>query len=181
MGLLTFGINLTLDGRFDHRGVAPDDEVFRYWTRLMDSAGGMLWGRTVYELMESHWPAVARDPKASRLDRDWARKLDAKDKFVLSTTRRDFPWRNTYRVEGELAGAIKRLKKRTPRGLLLGSPNLARELHRLGLIDEYLLVVHPVVAGHGPTLFTDWRESPLKLIETKRFKSGVLALRYRRA
>lgn len=180
MGLLTFGINLTLDGRYDHRDAVPDDELFRYWIRQMDAAGGMLWGRTVYELMENYWPAVARDPKAKRLDREWARKLDAKDKFVLSTTRRDFPWRNSYRVEGGLAEAIKRLKKRTPRGLLLGSPNLAKELHRLGLIDEYLFVVRPVVAGQGATLFTDWRASRLKLVEAKRFKSGVMALRYRR-
>jgi dihydrofolate reductase len=181
MGLLTFAINVTLDGCCDHRAGAPDDELFRYWIRLMDSAGGMLWGRTVYELMESYWPAVARDPKAKPLDRLWARKLDAKDKFVLSASRRDFPWANTYRLEGELAGAIKDLKKRTPRGLLLGSPNLAKGLHKLGLIDEYLLVVHPIVAGHGPTLFGDWPASRLKLVETKRFKSGVMALRYRRA
>lgn len=180
MGLLTFATNVTLDGCCDHRAAAPDDELFRYWIRQMDAAGGMLWGRTVYELMENHWPAVARDPKAARLEREWARKLDAKDKFVLSTSRRDFPWGNTYRVEGDLAEAIQRLKERTPRGLLLGSPNLAKELHRLDLIDEYLFVVHPVVAGHGPTLFADWRASPLKLAETKRFKSGVMALRYRR-
>jgi len=180
MGLLTFGVNVTLDGCFDHEAAAPDDQLFRYWIRLMDSAGGMLWGRTVYELMENHWPAVARDPKASRLDREWARKLDAKDKFVLSTTRRDFPWANTHHVKGGLAAAIKRLKKRTPRGLLLGSPNLAKELHKLGLIDEYLFVVHPGVAGRGPALFTSWKASGLKLVETKRFKSGVMALRYKR-
>jgi dihydrofolate reductase len=181
MGLLTFAINVTLDGCCDHRAAAPDAQLFRYWIRQMDAAGGMLWGRTVYELMEKHWPAVARDPNAARLDREWARKLDAKDKFVLSRSRRDFPWVNTRRVEGELAGAIARLKKRTPRGLLLGSPNLAKQLHRLGLIDEYLFVVHPVVAGHGPALFEDWRASRLTLAETKRFESGVMALRYRRA
>lgn len=180
MGLLTFGINVTLDGCCDHRAGMPDDEVFRYWTRLMDSAGGMLWGRTVYELMENHWPAVARDPKAPRLQRDWALKLDAKPKYVVSARRRDFPWSNTHRVEGDLGSAIKDLKKRTPRGLLAGSPALSKELHRLGLIDEYLLVVHPVMAGHGPTLFADWRASRLKFIAAKRFKSGVVALRYRR-
>ena len=180
MGLLTFAINVTLDGCCDHHAAAPDDELFRYWIRLMDSAGGMLWGRTVYELMENYWPAVACDPKAARLERIWARKLDAKDKYVLSTTRRDFPWRNTHRVEGELAAAIKRLKKSTPRGLLLGSPNLARGLHALGLIDEYLFVVHPIVAGRGPALFVDWRASRLKLAQAKSFKSGVMALRYRR-
>ncbi len=178
MGLLTFATNVTLDGCCDHRAAAPDDELFRYWIRQMDAAGGMLWGRTVYELMENYWPTVARDPNAAPLKRRWARKLDAKDKFVLSASRRASPWANTRRVEGELAGAIKLLKKRTPRGLLLGSPNLAKELHRLGLIDEDLFVVHPVVAGHGPALFSDWRASPLKLAETKRFKSGVVALRY---
>lgn len=180
MGLLTFAINVTLDGCCDHRVGIPDAQLFRYWIRLMDAAGGMLWGRKVYELMENHWPAVARDPKASRLDREWARKLDAKEKFVLSASRRDYPWSHTHRVAGGLAGAIRRLKKRTPRGLLLGSPNLAKQLHRLELIDEYVFVVHPIVAGHGPMLFMDWRASRLKLVETKRFKSGVMALRYRR-
>jgi dihydrofolate reductase len=180
MGLLTFGINVTLDGCCDHRAMIPDDEVFRYWNRLMDAADGFLWGRAVYELMENYWPAVARDPKASRQDRDWARKLDAKPKYVVSATRRDFPWSNSHHVEGALAGAIKNLKKRAPRGLLAGSPTLSKELHRLGLIDEYRLIVHPIVAGHGPTLFTDWRAGPLKFVDAKRFKSGVTALRYRR-
>jgi dihydrofolate reductase len=180
MGLLTFTINITLDRCYDHRAAAPDDELFRYWIRQMDATGGMLWGRTVYELMENYWPAVARDPKATRLDREWARKLDAKDKYVLSNSRRDFPWANTHHVEGQLASAIKRLKKRTPRGLLLGSPNLAKELHRLGLIDEYLFVIHPTVAGRGPTLFLGWKASGLKLAAVKRFKSGAMALRYRR-
>jgi dihydrofolate reductase len=181
MGLLTFGINVTLDGRFDHRAVAPDDELFRYWIRLMDASGGMLWGRTVYELMEDYWPAVARDPKASRLSREWARKLDAKPKHVVSRTRRDFPWSNTRRVTGGLAGAVARLKRRTPRGLLLGSPSLAEQLHRLGLIDEYRIVVHPVIAGRGPVLFQGWREGRLRFLGSRRFKSGVTVLRYARA
>ena len=180
MGLLTFGLNVTLDGCCDHRAGIPDDDLFRYWTRLMDAAGGMLWGRKVYELMEDAWSAVARDPKAPRLHREWARKLDAKPKYVVSSTRRDFPWSHTHRVEGNLARAIKELKKRTPCGLLVGSPTLSKELHRLGLIDEYRLVVHPILAGHGPFLFVDWRASRLKLVDAKRFKSGAVALRYRR-
>jgi dihydrofolate reductase len=180
MGLLTFALNVTLDGCCDHRVTIPDDELFRYFTRLMDAAGGMLWGRTTYELMESYWPAVARDPKATRLDREWARKLDAKPKYVVSTTRRDFPWSNTHRVEGDLAKAIAALKKRTPRGLLAGSPMLSAELQRLGLIDEYRFVVHPILAGRGPTLFAGLRPSSrLKFVDLKRFKSGVTALRYR--
>ena len=180
MGLLTFGINVTLDGCCDHRAGAPDDEEFRYWTRLMDKAGGVLWGRAVYELMEDAWPKVARDPKAPRLFREWALKLDAKPKHVVSATRSDFSWNNTYLVKGNLADSIKALKKRTPHGLLAGSPTLSKELHRLGLIDEYLLVVHPKVAGHGPTLFVDWLAAGLKFVDAKRFRSGVVALRYRR-
>jgi dihydrofolate reductase len=181
MGLLTFATNMTLDGCCDHRAVAPDNEVFRYWTRLMHGAGGMLWGRKVYELMEDYWPAVARDPKAPRLQRDWAHKLDAQVKYVVSAKRRDFTWSNTRRVTGPLARAVRALKRRTPRGLLAGSPMLSKELDRLGLVDEYLLVVHPVVAGHGPYLFLDWRAARLRLVQTKRFESGVVALRYRRA
>jgi dihydrofolate reductase len=181
MGLLTFALNVTLDGCCDHREGIADDEHLRYWTRLMDAAGAMLFGRVVYELMESHWPAVARDAKAPRTHQEWARKLEEKPKYVVSTTRRDYPWRNSYHVEGGLSAAVKALKKRTPRGLLVGSPTLSAELERRGLIDEYRFVIHPIVAGHGPTVFAGLQPSTrLKLVDSKRFRSGVMALHYRR-
>ena len=170
-----------MDGCCDHRAAIADDELLRYFTRLMGAAGGMLYGRTTYELMESYWPAVARDPKASRSDREWARKLDAKPKFVVSTTRRDFPWSNTHLVEGHLTQAVKALKKATPRGLLVGSPKLSAALQRLDLVDEYRFVVHPVVAGHGPFLFSGLQPSlRLKFVTATRLKSGIVALHYRR-
>src|SRR3954471_18755689 len=97
MGLLTFALNVTLDGCCDHREAIADDALLRYYTRLMAAAGGMLFGRVTYEMMESAWPAVARDPKAPAAFRAWARKLEAKPKYVVSTTRRDFPWNNTFR------------------------------------------------------------------------------------
>jgi dihydrofolate reductase len=181
MGLLTFALNVTLDGCCDHREMTADDALLRYYTRLMDGAGGMLWGRTTYELMESAWPAVARDPNARPAFRAWARKLDAKPKHVVSTTRRDFPWSNTCRVDGNLREAIAALKRRTARGLLVGSPTLSAALEQMGLIDEYRLAVHPVVAGHGPTLFAGLRPSlRMKLLDARRFESGVMALHYRR-
>jgi dihydrofolate reductase len=181
MGLLTFALNVTLDGCCDHRAGLADDALLRYYTRLMDGAGAMLFGRTTYELMESAWPAVARDPKARPAFRAWARKLEAKPKHVVSTTRRDFPWSNTFRVDGNLREAIAALKRRTPRGLLVGSPALSAALEQMGLIDEYRIAVHPVLAGHGPTLFSGLSApSRLKLVDTKRLKSGVMALRYRR-
>jgi len=181
MGLLTFALNVTLDGCCDHREGIADDALHRYYTRLMDAAGGMLFGRVTYELMESAWPEVARDPRARPASRAWARKLEAKPKYVVSTTRRDFPWSNTFRVDGDLHEAIVALKRRTPRGLIVGSPTLAAALEQMGLIDEYRLAVHPVLAGHGPTLFAGLSLSArMKLLETRRFESGVIALRYRR-
>ncbi len=181
MGLLTFALNVTLDGCNDHRAGIADDEMLDHFTRLMDSAGAMLFGRITYELMESAWPAVARDENAPRASREWAQKLEAKPKYVVSTSRRDFPWNNTFRVEGELHDAIKELKEKTPRGVLVGSPTLSAALERMALIDEYRLVVHPVLAGHGPTLFQgSERSRRLELVSTNRLKSGVMALHLRR-
>ena len=181
MGLLTFGLNVTLDGCYDHREGIADDELHDYFTQLMGGAGAMLYGRITYELMESAWPAVARDEKAPRAMREWARKLEAKPKYVVSASRRDFPWNNTFRVEGDLREAVRQLKEKTPRGVLVGSPMLSAALERLGLIDEYRIVVHPVLAGHGPTLFQGLERSRrLELVSTNRLKSGVMALHYRR-
>lgn len=181
MGLLTFAINVTLDGCCDHRVGVVDDEMHRYWTRVMDASGAMLFGRRTYELMEDAWPQVARDPKAKPADRNWARKLEAKPKHVVSTTRRDFPWHNTHRVEGDLARAVTALKEATPNGVLVGSPHLSAELQRLDLVDEYRFVVHPVVAGHGPYLFAGLQPSArLEFVATKKLKSGIVVLHYRR-
>jgi dihydrofolate reductase len=181
MGVVTFAINVTLDGCFDHREMVADDQLLRFWTQVMDAAGATLYGRTTYELMEDAWPAVAHDEKAPRVMRDWARKLEAKPKYVVSTSRRDFRWSNTFHVEGDLREAVKRLKRKTPRGVLVSGPTLAAALEQVGLIDEYLLVVHPVLACHGPTLFQGFeRPKRLDLVATKRLKSGVMALHYRR-
>jgi dihydrofolate reductase len=181
MGRLTFALNVTLDGCCDHRAGVADDEMLRYWTRVMDGAGAMLFGRVTYEMMEDAWPRVARDPKANKANRAWAKKLEAKPKYVVSKTRRDFPWSNTHHLEGNLTRAVKALKKATPRGVLVGSPKLSAALQRLGLVDEYLFVVHPVVAGHGPYLFSGLKpSSQLKLVGTTRLESGIVALHYRR-
>jgi dihydrofolate reductase len=181
MGLLTFGLNVTLDGCCDHRMGIADDELHDHFTGLMDAAGAMLWGRVTYEMMESAWPAVARDGNAPRATREWARQLEAKPKYVVSSTRRDFPWSNTILLEGDLHEAVRRLKERTPQGVLVGSPRLSVALERLGLIDEYRLVLHPVLAGRGPTLFRGLEPSRrLELVAAKPLKSGALALHYRR-
>lgn len=180
MGLLIFGLNVTLDGCIDHTQGIVDDELHDFWTGLMDESSAMLFGRNTYELMEQAWPAVARDEKAPRAMREWAQKLEAKPKYVVSGTRSQFPWQNTFRVEGELREAISALKARTER-VLVGAPRLATALEEFGLIDEYRIVVHPVISGRGPTLFAGLSSSrQLELVSTRRFGSGVQALHLRR-
>ncbi|HEY2515717.1 MAG TPA: dihydrofolate reductase family protein [Polyangiaceae bacterium] len=181
MGLLSFGLNVTLDGCVDHTQGIVDDELLDFWTQLMDQGGAMLFGRNTYELMEEAWPAVARDEKAPRAMREWAQKLEAKAKYVVSSSRSDFPWQNTTKVEGNLREAIAALKAKTERGVLVGAPKLSTALEEWGLIDEYRIVLHPVISGRGPTLFqglSSRRE--LELLSTRRFASGVQVLHFRR-
>jgi dihydrofolate reductase len=181
MGLLTFGLNVTLDGCIDHTQGIVDDALLDYWTELMDQGGAMLFGRNTYELMEGAWPAVARDDKAPRAMREWAQKLEAKAKYVVSGSRTDFPWQNTIKLEGDLRTAISALKAKTERGVLVGAPKLSAALEELGLIDEYRIVLHPVISGRGPTLFHGLSSARhLELLSTQRFKSGVQALHFRR-
>ncbi|MFO1304947.1 MAG: dihydrofolate reductase family protein [Burkholderiales bacterium] len=184
MGLLTFTINVTLDGCVDHREGIADDETHAFFTRLMDQAGAMLWGRVTYEMMEGHWPAVARgDKEAPPAIRDWAVKLEAKCKYVVSATRTDFPWTNSHHLAGDLRASVQTLKDSTPRGILLCSGALATELDRLALIDEYRFLVHPRIAGHGPTLYQGGLTSPrrLELVSATPLRNGAVAMHYRRA
>lgn len=184
MGLLTFSINVTLDGCVDHQEGIADDETHAHFTRLMDANGAMLWGRTTYELMEDYWPAVARgDVEAPPALREWALKLDAKPKYVVSTTRTDFPWTGSHHLAGELRTSVQELKDRTPRGVLVGSCKLAAELDRLDLIDEYQFLLHPMITGHGPTLHHGGLPSTrrLDLVSAEPLSNGVVAMHYRRA
>ncbi len=184
MGLLTFSLNLTLDGCVDHREGIANDETHAFFTRLMDDGGAMLWGRVTYEMMESYWPAVARgDVVAPPAIREWAVKLETKPKYVVSSTRREFPWTNTRRITGDLRAEVQKLKNATPAGVLLGSGSLATALDRLDLIDEYIFLVHPRIAGHGPTLYQSVLPGTrrLDLVSAKPLRSGAVALHYRRA
>jgi dihydrofolate reductase len=143
----------------------------------------MLWGRITYDLMESHWPAIARgDVEAPPAIRDWAVKLEAKPKYVVSSTRKDFPWANSHHIADELRTGVQWLKDATPAGVLLGSGKLATELDRLDLVDEYKLLVHPRITGHGPTLYQGGLPCTrrLELISAKPLSNGAVAMHYRR-
>jgi dihydrofolate reductase len=184
MGELTFCINVTLDGCIDHQEGIADDETHAFFTRLMDESGAMLWGRVTYELMESYWPAVARgDVEAPPAIREWAVKLEAKPKYVASSTRKVFPWTNSHHITGDILAGVQMLKDATPAGVLLCSGKLATDLDRLDLIDAYKFLVHPRIAGHGPTLYQSGLPSTrrLELISAEPLRNGAIAVHYRRA
>ena len=184
MGILTFSLNVTLDGCIDHREGIADDKTHALFTRLMDESGAMLWGRVTYEMMESYWPAVARgDGKAEPAVHEWAVKLETKPKYVVSSTRQNFPWTNSHHIAGDLQIEVQKLKDATPAGVLLGSGTLATELDRLDLIDEYLFLVHPRIAGHGPTLYQSGLPATrkLELVSATPLRNGAVAMHYRRA
>jgi len=184
MGLLTFSLNLTLDGCVDHQEGIADDETHAFFTHLLDESGAMLWGRVTYEMMEGYWPAVARGERAAPAAmRAWAAKLEAKPKYVVSSTRTAFPWTHSHPITGDLRTGVQALKDATPAGVLLGSGLLATELDRLDLIDEYRFLIHPRIAGHGPTLHQTGLPSTrrLELVSATPLRNGAVAMHYRRA
>src|SRR4030095_14116406 len=125
MGLLTFSINVTLDGCVDHQEGIADDETHAFFTHLMDEGGAMLWGRVTYEMMEGYWPAVARgDGEGPPGMAGGGGKLEPKRKYGVSSTRQNFPWTSSHRISGDLHTSVQKLKDATPDGVLLGSGKL---------------------------------------------------------
>jgi dihydrofolate reductase len=184
MGLLTFSLNITLDGCVDHREGIADDETHAFFTRMLDECGAMLWGRVTYEMMESYWPLVARgEVEAPPAIRAWADTLETKPKYVVSSTRSTYDWTNSHHLAGDLRSSVQRLKEATPAGVLIGSGTLANTLDRLGLIDEYRFLLHPRLTGHGPTLYQNGLDGTrrLELISATALSNGVVAVHYRRA
>lgn len=184
MGFLTFCINVTLDGCIDHQEGIADDETHAFFTSLMDDSGAMLWGRVTYEMMENYWPAVARgEVETPPAIHEWAVKLEAKPKYIVSSARKDFTWTNSHLINGDLRTGVQKLKDMTPAGVLLGSGQLATTLDRLDLIDEYKFLVHPMIASHGPTLYQSGLPSTrrLEFVSAKPLRNGAVAMHYRRA
>src|SRR5205809_4936886 len=172
---LRYSINVTLDGCVDHRVIVPNEDMHRHAMENIARADALLFGRVTYEMMEAAW----RQPSAMP---DWtmpfARTIDAKKKYVVSSTLDRVDW-NAELLRGDLAKAVQHLKRESGKGLLTGGVTLPLALAELGLIDEYEFVVHPRVAGHGPTLFAGLsKRVDLKLVSRLEFGSGAVAMRY---
>lgn len=179
MRKLVMAINISLDGYADHTVAIADDELHEFFSDLLDETGIELFGRVSYQMMASYWPHAHEDPAASQSTLDFADKFNAIPKIVFSGTLEKADWSNTTLVRSDALEYVARLKETEGKDLYVGGIKLASSLMHHGLIDEYWLLVHPVVAGTGRRLFEDVHERfKLSLVSSKTFKSGVVALHY---
>jgi dihydrofolate reductase len=182
MRLLRYSINVTLDGCCDHRAGSTDEELHRYWGENLARADALLFGRVTYEMMEAAWRPVAQTGVRPDWMPEWmvpfAQTIDSAKKYVVSSTLERVDW-NAELVRGDLGRAVEQLKKEAGNGLFVGGVTLPVALAELGLIDEYEFVVHPRLAGHGPTLFAGLSKYvDLKPVGRREFGSGAVALKY---
>jgi dihydrofolate reductase len=175
---LRYSINVTLDGCCDHQAVVPSEELHRHAVANLRRADALLFGRVTYQMMEEAWRPSVRKEALPAWMVPFARTIDAAKKYVVSDTLDRVDW-NAELVRGDLATAVEELKRVPGEGLFVAGVTLALALADLGLIDEYELIVHPVVAGHGPRLFAGLRERlDLSLLGRHELQTGAVALRY---
>jgi dihydrofolate reductase len=178
MRTLRYSINITVDGCCDHRVIPPDEELHRHAVENLSQADALLLGRVTYEMMESAWrPPTSRAARPGWM-RDFEDTINAARKYVVSDTLEHVDW-NAELVRGDLGTAVRQLKGEPGGGLLVGGVTLPMALAELGLIDDYEFIVHPKIAGHGPSLFTGLSAYvDLDLVSRLEFVSGAVALRY---
>ena len=178
-----FAINTTLDGCCDHTKFNPDAETFEYFTRLTRDADTFVYGRKTYQLMVPYWPDVAKNPsEQTKADYEFAQAFDAINKIIVFSKSLDSPEEKKTRiVRTSLQDEILKLKQEPGKNIFTGGVTIPSQLAELGLIDEYHFVVYPIVAGEGRRLFDGinlQEKLQLKLVASKVFKSGCVALRY---
>jgi dihydrofolate reductase len=174
---LRYSINVTVDGCCDHRAIPADEDTHRHAVENLEQADALLLGRVTYELMESAWRPVPTEARPDWME-SFAQTINAAEKYVVSSTLERPDW-NAELVSGDLGEAVQQLKRESGNGLFVGGVRLALALTELALIDEYEFVVHPRIAGHGPTLFAGLSAHvDLVLVGRLEFDSGAVALRY---
>jgi dihydrofolate reductase len=182
MRKLIYAINTTLDGCVDHTKVgAPDDEMHEYYTNLLREVDLQVFGRKTYELMVPYWPDIAKDPSNTKADIDFAQAFVALGRLVFSRSLDCVEDKNTRVVRTDLRDEILKLKQQPGKDILVGGVDIPSQLIELGLVDEFRFAVSPAIAGEGRRLLEGVNlpeKVQLKLVDSKVFKSGWVALRY---
>ena len=180
MRKLIAAINMTLDGFCDHTAGNADDELHQHYNDLLSDADTLLFGRITYQLMESAWPDIVKNPTGNKPVDEFAVLIDNMTKVVFSHTLTDIGWRNARLAKGSLQEEVLNLKRQEGKNILAGSPSVIVQLLKLGLVDEYQLCVQPIILGKGLPLFKDINDrADLMLIKTKVFDSGSVTLYYK--
>jgi len=175
-----FAINITIDGCCDHTKTIADEELLEYYTQLIRDGDLLVYGRKTYQLMVPYWPDVAKDQSTTKAEKEFARTFDSINKIVFSRSL-DSAEGNTRIVRTKLQDEILKLKQEPGKNILVGGVNIPSQLIELGLVDEYRFVVQPILGGEGRRLLEGVslpEKLQLKLVESKPFKSGCVALRY---
>ena len=182
MRKLIYAINLTIDGCCDHTKMIPDEEMLEYHLQLLRNADLFVYGRKTYQLMVPYWPDIAKNPSGeTKADIEFAQAFDSNKIIVFSKTLDKAEGKNTEIVRTDLKDEILKLKQEQGKSILTGGADIPSQLIQLGLVDEYHIVVHPVIAGEGRRLLEGislQEKLQLKLVESKVFKSGYVALHY---
>ena len=181
MRKVIFAINITVDGCCDHTKQFVDGEQLEYFTHLTREADLQVFGRKTYQLMVPYWPEVLKNPSATKVDIEFARAFDSINKIVFSRSLASTEDRNTRIVRTNLRDEILKLKQEQGKNILVGGVDIPSQLIQLGLVDEYRFVVGPIIAGEGKRLLEGvslQEKLQLKLVESRIFKSGSVALRY---
>jgi len=181
MRKLIFAINTTLDGCVDHTKQFVDEEPLEYSAHLLQGADLLVFGRKTYQLMVPYWPEVLKNPSATKADHEFARAFDSINKIVFSRSLDSAEDRNTRIVRTNLRDEILKLKQEQGKNILVGGVDIPSQLMELGLVDEYLFIIGPVLAGAGRRLLEGVslpEKLQLKLVDSKFFKSGCVALHY---
>ncbi|TGK41176.1 dihydrofolate reductase family protein [Leptospira andrefontaineae] len=182
MRKVIFAINTSADGYYGHMDMLPDEELHKYFTDLLRTAGLILYGRVTYQMMVPFWPEIARDQSMSELTNEFARVFDSLEKVLFSTTLKHVEDPNTRLASESLSNEVIALKNLPGKDIFVGSLSIASQLSNLNLIDEYRFVVHPVIVGKGPKLFDTMKLQErvlLDFLDSQTLQSGITALRYK--
>ncbi|HEX5039958.1 MAG TPA: dihydrofolate reductase family protein [Candidatus Limnocylindria bacterium] len=186
MGKVIYAMNVSLDGfvetpDHDLSWGTIDEEIHTWWNEQTRKADAALYGRRIWEVMSAHWPQGETDPNATDAMREFARIWNRQPKVVFSSSLTSIE-HDARLVKGDVGEILAELRREFDGDLDVSGPNLAGQFIERGLVDEFRLVVHPVVIGGGTPFFPrGGRPLKLELIEQRRFASGPVYLAYRRA
>ncbi len=175
-------INMTLDGFCDHDAIIADEEIHQHFSDLLRSADTLLYGRITYQLMESYWPSLVKNPSGVKSLDDFAVTIDKISKVVFSNTLERVNWETAKLATKGIKEEVLELRQQKGKDILAGSPGLIVTLTNLNLIDEFQICLHPVILGKGLPLFKNIQDRVnLTLIRTKILGCGAVNLYYKPA